>query len=297
MQKTLTNVDSVASVTIGKLSMLNTLKITVITIIANIYNILVDIKKAVTSIPINDIFVIGVLQDNGGERISRGYTGSKMNKTFPRCLYLYLCPEPTKPNQTVVVKVYGNGKLHITGAKTVEIGNLISQRLGELFNTVEIDGITKIDKEEDVTGGICEVLMINGGTSLGYEIDKNKLVEVCETIGIRSQEEGSSPARKIIWFWNLVKQKIPGVCNCTKSCSIGKGSGVGDGECNRCVVSILHSGVLQFMGSKYERQLYDIFQQIMTLISENKEHIMRHHCPATNKKIMNTLQRIPTISF
>lgn len=249
------------------------LNITVMTLMSQLIGLrLIDLRTVARSIPIDDINLIGVLMRDGMGEIVRGYTGVKTNNnTFPRCLYVYLCPDPAFPNQTVVVKVCANGKLHINGAKAVSIGDTVASILARTFTVYNIDGVEYTCP--NITHAPVEVLMINGSSALGYPIHKNKLVELFEETGLRSQEEGTSPARKIIWFWNLSKQRVNGVCNCSNQCMLGRGNGMGDGQCNRCVISILSSGNLQFMGCRFETQLYYIYQKTLEFITKHKEQI------------------------
>jgi hypothetical protein len=251
------------------------IKINVITLTSKLYN--VDIDEVVTAqhFPLDDKFTVGAFYGNKEMtvRIDRLYTGPSIpTKSFPRSFVLYICPDPKRQCNLVVVKMCINGVLHLTGCESEQQGNDICQRLAKICNETEnIEGVTKTGIVEAEP---CDIQMVNWCSATGYELLKDKLATLLQEHGYRVHKTTISPALKVWFMWNK-KAKKPGVCNCSRYCVEGKGTGNGNGQCNRTTISILHTGIIHFMGSRTFEQMVQAHACIMEFMEKHRVEIAR----------------------
>ena len=197
------------------------IKINVITLTSKIHNIEIDVEAAARHFPLDDIFTVGCFYGHKNIRIDRLYTGTSIpTKSFPRSFILHI---DTGINP-VVVKLYNNGVLHLTGCTTEQQGNDICVKLAEICNENETTGVTKLGV---IQAEPCDIKMINGCCTLDFELRKTPLATTLKEAGYRVHNTDISPALKLWYMWNK-KSKRPGICDCENYCSEGKGSGNGN---------------------------------------------------------------------
>lgn len=244
------------------------ININVITLTSKLDNLKIEVEEAAANFPLDDCFTVGCFYGHKNIRIDRLYTGTSIpTKSFPRSFIIHI-DTGTNP---VVVKLYNNGVLHLTGCTSEQQGNDICVKLADICNQNEIVGITKIGS---VVAEPCEIKMINGCCCLDYQLRKSPLATTLKESGYRVHNTDISPALKLWYMWNT-KSKRPGICDCENYCSEGKGDGKGPGQCNRTTISILHTGVIHFMGSRYEKQMIDAHASIIEFMEKNKDKFSR----------------------
>ena len=251
------------------------IKINVITLTSKLHNIEFDEVLAAKNFPLDDIFTVGTFYGSKdmSVRVDRMYTGPAIpTKSFPRSFIIHICPDIRNECNLVVVKVYNNGVLHLTGCESEQQGNEISSKLAEVCNgEQEIPGIIK---KGTIEAEPCAIQMVNGCCSVNFELRKDKLAKLLEDKNYRVSNTSISPALKVFFMWNK-KSKQPGICSCAHFCSDGKGTGNGTGQCNRTTISILHTGIIHFMGSVCYEQMVDAHAFIMEFLEKHKPQIAR----------------------
>ncbi len=78
----------------------------------------------------------------------------------------------------------------------------------------------------------------------------------------------------IKFYWNNIKKHQDGRCYCKSGCN-GKGDGNGDGQCKKITVSIFQSGNIIITGKCSRKELYYIYDFIVSTLTENKEELQQ----------------------
>ena len=215
-----------------------------------------NLIKFTVNFPIDDKFFVGILyteKRNGSlYRYEKGFTGISYSKqTFSKSITLWICPNEDYPNLVVVVKFFDNGKIQMTGATKLDIGNIIMSNL--------YDRLIKNDKKEFmesycITGEellyeSCKIVMINTSKNINKKIRVSKVLQTLKENGFEIDS-----ANKLRLYYNR-NNKIQGICSCSSRCYDAKGDGIKDKDCNACKVTIQTTGKIQIMGSRKIEQL------------------------------------------
>ena len=226
--------------------------------IAGIYG-----PKLLKTFPVHENFgsVVGLHYDRG-ERVVIGHTGlTRPGRTFPECFQvMYL----TDAGQRISVKVYFKGALQLTGAHSLSDGNDAARAVADSLEAFYAGTDVRVRALP------CRIAMVN--VSLRVP-PVNSMTIATELRAQNVVVETGSPNMKVSYMWNRQPQKrgCPGVCSCTKYCSYGKGDGHGDRKCNCTTITILSSGLVRLVGSRYLEQV-DEAASFITSVAKDHVH-------------------------
>ena len=89
-----------------------------------------------------------------------------------------------------------------------------------------------------------------------------------------SFEPGRYHGVKLEYFWNSNKEKLDGICNCSKHC-FGKGSGKGENNCKKITIAIFESGSVLITGGISFEQIDEAYKYITTILNTHKTEIQK----------------------
>ena len=89
-----------------------------------------------------------------------------------------------------------------------------------------------------------------------------------------SFEPGRYHGVKLEYFWNSNKEKLDGICNCSKHC-FGKGSGKGENNCKKITIAIFESGSVLITGGISFEQIDEAYKYITNILNVHKSEIQK----------------------
>jgi hypothetical protein len=178
----------------------------------------------------------------------------------------------------VNIKLFNNGKITLTGAKSEFDGyNSSCVLLEEMKKEKDIF----IDMNEDEINltkiANYSITMINSDFNTNFKIDLLKL------LGILNQTEkeiftkfNPEKYRGLIigYYWNLDKKVQDGKCLCKSKCN-GKGNGKGDGKCKKITISVFKSGSVIITGGRLVKQIEDAYKSINIILKDHYHDIIK----------------------
>ncbi len=163
------------------------------------------------------------------------------------------------------VKLFKNGRVQLTGAKTPAQGLAAVEYLVEALREIRVPGV--VDDVNALCVASYQVCLINSDFKIGLELRRNRLHALLTNMGIRTTFEPCIyPGVKIDFFWNtVVQQNVVGICPCTVECS-GRGRGDGNGKCRRVTIAVFESGCIIITGAHTMEQLDAAYNFIVGFI-------------------------------
>jgi TATA-box binding protein (TBP) (component of TFIID and TFIIIB) len=178
----------------------------------------------------------------------------------------------------VNIKLFNNGKITLTGAKS-EFDGYNSSCV--LLNEMKKEKSIFIDMNEEEINSTkisnYSITMINSDFNTNFKIDLLKFL----TILNQSEKEiftkfNPEKYRGLIigYYWNLDKKIQDGKCLCKSKCN-GKGDGKGDGKCKKITISIFKSGSIIITGGRLVKQIEDAYKSINIILKKNYHDIIK----------------------
>lgn len=183
------------------------------------------------------------------------------------------------------LKIFKNGNIQITGIKDKSIVENIIELI-----IIQIKQI--YEKNNDLTSNIENIKfnnfiirMINTDfKSFTDSSMQNKFLirrKILHKILINeiynnkcSFEPGRYHGVKLEYFWNSNKEKLDGICNCSKHC-FGKGSGNGENNCKKITIAIFESGSVLITGGISFEQIDEAYKYITNILNIHKLEIQK----------------------
>lgn len=181
----------------------------------------------------------------------------------------------------VNIKLFNNGQITLTGAKTDQDGiTACNYLLNELKKYKDVF----IDTEESlVNNSIVDnfrITMINSDFNTNFKIDLLKLLDILNNLS-KDRFIKFNPAvyrgLMIGFFWNETKKIQDGCCNCPIKCT-GKKKKSKNTECIPCkkiTISIFKSGSVIITGGYLKEQIDDAYKFINNLFKEQYHNIVK----------------------
>jgi TATA-box binding protein (TBP) (component of TFIID and TFIIIB) len=212
-------------------------------------------------------------------------------------------------NAVINVKLFKNGKVQMTGVKSIEQGkhavdtvvnmmlkfqdskNKIKEITEGLLETV-IENIQPIEEEISPNENIVEninivksqdfkIHLINSDFKVNFEIRRDLLYKVFlnEFDVICTYEPCIYPGVKVQYFLNKNQKEITdirkqGVCCCSPVCD-GKGDGFTTTKCKKITISVFQSGCILITGVTMVQHINIAYSFIVELLKINESKIKR----------------------
>jgi TATA-box binding protein (TBP) (component of TFIID and TFIIIB) len=173
------------------------------------------------------------------------------------------------------IKLFANGRIHLTGARTVENAETFVREVSKTLRSVagQIPGTLWIDPMEEF-----QVCMINSNCDLGFEVNRPSLVQYMTRnfpgISI-SYDPCMYPGVQIKFLWNAAVEMTPngqGTCRCLcahqgiQRCT-GKGRGDAIGSCRKVTISVFQTGQVILTGAQSMQQLDDAYAFVVSKLA------------------------------
>lgn len=181
---------------------------------------------------------------------------------------------------TVNMKIFKNGKIQITGVRSIENGELYINKIIDIIKDIykydneiieNIDIINEYDYD-------YKIRLINSDFKMGFPIKRDRLYKLLLTNYnnlICSYEPCIYPGVKISYFYNESKNIKDGICMCNnKSCFTKKnGNGIEENSCKKITIVVFQSGSVIITGSNNKKQLDECYNFIINILNDNVEEI------------------------
>jgi len=251
---------------------MDNLRISTITALSQL-NTNINLQKLFENIEIDDTikFIEWGLDNRKGinhkEVKKKKRSSSKKRNVFYNqvTLHYYL-------DKIINVKIFNNGKIHMSGLKKLEYGKQVSE--GKLLTEQLIKLFTKLNNKDSVVDNIdmkminYSVINIVSDFTIDYKIDRDVLHRHIINMNMFSSYEPLIyPGVNIKYFYH--NNYEDGICKCTCNCN-GKGNGIGDGNCKRITIAAFMSGSIIINGARNVEQLSEAYDFINNLMVKNK---------------------------
>ncbi len=187
-------------------------------------------------------------------------------------------------NKQVSFKIFWNGKIQITGAKSKEDGYEAIQKFIDILK--KLHNYYKNTDEWVVTDFALlelnefKICLINSDFKVDFKIKRNILYELLKNkyeISV-SYEPDYYQGVNSKYYWN--KQCInnnykKGKCYCNNIKCNGKGKGNGNGDCKRVTIAIFQSGKIIITGAQTYLQIKDTYLFINNVLDKEYSKIKR----------------------
>jgi TATA-box binding protein (TBP) (component of TFIID and TFIIIB) len=170
----------------------------------------------------------------------------------------------------VNVKLFKNGRVQLTGAKSPEQGQHAVECLVETLRQLASIAPSVVNDANAMCLASYQVCLINSDFKIGSELRRNRLHALLKDAGIRTTFEPCIyPGVKVDFFWSR-QQRADGAgkCSCTVACS-GRGRGDGNGDCRRVTIAVFESGCIIITGAHTMQQLDAAYDFIVNFIDHH----------------------------
>lgn len=176
------------------------------------------------------------------------------------------------------IKVFANGRIHLTGARTVENAERFVRGVAAALGSGKIEGQRPgtfwTDPMEEF-----QICMINSDCDLGFEVKRTSLVQTMARHFPQMPvcyDPCMYPGVQIKFMWNQAiqpQQGQQGLCRCpgTTKCT-GKGRGDAFGACRKVTIAIFQTGRVILTGAHSMRQLDDAHAFLVSKLVQPFRH-------------------------
>jgi TATA-box binding protein (TBP) (component of TFIID and TFIIIB) len=210
----------------------------------------------------------------------------KETKRFDNQVTILLRLRSQSGMSTVNMKVFCNGKIQMTGIKTITHGEHALSYLVEHIKTSSLD-ICKNQAELQSSG--YDIRLINSDFSVNFKIKREVLDRIMRTEyqTYCSFESCTYPGVKIQYNYNeAFNNNVSGLCTCTQRCN-GKGIGFGDGQCKKVTIAVFQSGCIIITGARSHNQIQAAYNYICSVI--DRHYTLIHKIPVESNKLLSTM--------
>ena len=171
-------------------------------------------------------------------------------------------------DKIVNLKIFNNGKLQMTGLKSVESGKLTI----ESFIREISDKNHEVYEGDDLEYSDYKIAMINSDFDIKYKVDRESLHRCVVDMGMCSSYEPTIyPGVNMKYYYNT--NNTNGICCCNAMCD-GKGNADGDGNCKRVTIAVFNSGKIIITGGNDLKQLKTCHKFISGVLKDRKKYEM-----------------------
>ncbi len=171
-------------------------------------------------------------------------------------------------DKIINLKIFNNGKLQMTGLKSVESG----KRAINIFIREISDKNGEVYEGDDLEYSDYKIVMINSDFDIKYKINRDCLHRSVIEMGMCSSYEPTIyPGVNMKYYYNT--NNTDGICCCNSICN-GKGNADGDGNCKRVTIAIFNSGKIIITGGNDIKQLKTCHSFISKVLKDRKKYEM-----------------------
>lgn len=184
-------------------------------------------------------------------------------------------------NEEINMKIFKNGKIQMTGIKTIEYGHKYVDKIINIIKDIYFYDTSIIDDCYNISlikNFDYKIQLINSDFKIGFSIKREKLYNVLLSNYdnmISSYEPCIYPGVKISYFYNEKNNIKNGICNCSLcNCFTKKnGTGLYENSCKKITIVIFQSGSVIITGSQNLLQLNETYTFIHNLLTKYIDEI------------------------
>lgn len=220
--------------------------------------------------------MVGANKSKGFHRkkniIRRKKAPKKKFEGYTSCLLCFM--SSTKKLQSVNIKTFKNGVVHITGLKTEEDGEIVMEKLAQHIKHNLVD-YHIVPSDDHIRPGGLRICLINSDFTINvdgkratiireklYHILQNNYSTFCQFDAV------VHPSVRANFCYNDAYENPNGICKCTGKCD-GKGSGHGEGKCKKVTIAVFGSGCVIITGAQTFTQLNAAYTFISNIIKNH----------------------------
>jgi TATA-box binding protein (TBP) (component of TFIID and TFIIIB) len=187
------------------------------------------------------------------------------------------------------IKIFNTGKLEIPGIQNIESLNIALRILLNEINKLVAMPIKYLKDK-------IETVLINSNFSCNFYINRTSLYQILKyEYNIHSLYDPCSyPGIQCKFFYNK-SNKIDGVCNCEKKCSLNKKLKKNN-TCEIISFMIFRTGSILIVGNCSEETLAKIYSHVINILIENCDKI-KSSCVKLIKKVKKRKYRKRIVLF
>jgi TATA-box binding protein (TBP) (component of TFIID and TFIIIB) len=172
----------------------------------------------------------------------------------------------------VNIKVFRNGRLQMTGIRTIEEGARIVDRICSSFTENSIGDVGLQSGTSDY-----KICLMNSDFHLNFGLHRDVLYNKYREMGlVCSYEACIYPAVKLSFMWNHGKtaknQAQDGICSCPEHCG---GDGDGYGRCRKVTCAIFQSGSVIITGAHDHTQITHAYAFLCSTIVNSMDAVRK----------------------
>lgn len=231
----------------------------------------INLQNLYEVLNINDIIKYAERDINNYKGYSKKNDIKKRKNTKKNCFFnqitLHIFNE-----KIVNVKIFNNGKIHMTGIKSKEQGQKTIEIMLEIFKEKNKENKFYDEINDKLELNNYEIVMINSDFDIKYKVNRELLHRHVINCGIYSSYEPIMyPGVNIKYYFNTNNNN--GICCCNKKCK-GKGTANGDGECKRITIAVFSSGKIIITGGKTFEQIETGYNFIYNILKNKEKYLI-----------------------
>lgn len=179
------------------------------------------------------------------------------------------------------IKCFCNGRIQMTGVRSMEEGPRILQRIFGAIEEMPRDVVYA--KNPIPSSGGCRICLINSNFHIGFRICRESMFNLLVQLNlVCSFEPCIYQGVKLSFMWSPNKTQQDGRCTCSERCS-GKCSRstrnpVDSNLCVRVTCAIFQSGHIIITGARSTVQLNDAYEFLRDLAAKHRAQIQKASC-------------------
>lgn len=173
------------------------------------------------------------------------------------------------------IKVFKNGNIQITGIKYIDQGKIMIDTLITIINGIYATYNNVIKDINALCNKDYKIRLINSDFKIGFDIKREWFYKLFMSDFRHecSYEPCIYPGVKIQYFWNAYAKNKGGLCPCNNECVVGKGNGVGEGNCKKITIAVFQSGCVIITGAQTYEQISDAYKFISGILVKHRDEI------------------------
>jgi TATA-box binding protein (TBP) (component of TFIID and TFIIIB) len=227
------------------------------------------------------------------KKFNKKMTNTKATKRFDNQVTIVY---RAKLNNNIVsminTKIFKNGNIQMTGIRNIEQGNNMVNIISDIIHRLYITENNIVTNIENLRCINYKLRLINSDFKLNYIIHREQLYSILMSkYGITaSYEPCIYPAVKVKYYYNDENINKNGICNCSKKCIIGKGSGCGDKSCKKVTIAIFQSGCIIITGGQTLKQVDEAYDFITRILTESSDKIRKKNVDNISDEVTNQIK-------
>ena len=219
------------------------------------------------------------------KRSTQGGRGGVQTKRFDNqvtIVYKLLDAAVMTTKNALNIKIFKNGNIQITGIKYIDQGRKMIDIIIDMIRGMYKNGLTNVVLDHDKLKNVdYTIRLINSDFKVGFAVKRELLYKVFVKHYVHDCcfEPCIYPGVKIRYFYNETNFRQDGLCHCSSTCEVGKGSGKGDTHCKKITIAVFQSGCIIITGAQSHEQINEAYDFISKAMLRHRSDIEKKTLP------------------